>query len=118
MSTRILITIVTLTAFNSLTAFAMQSDLNRISATHQTVTAEAPQNSNFLIKGELRCASSLANLGAACALSIVDTDTGKSYALLEAASAMRLYMDGHRTVRIVGQLQANSTIKVTQTEAL
>ena len=110
-------------AFASVFAFAVPSayamrggeGVNLSAIRHQGATRINTQV--VRIEGALTC-DFAENSGKGCALRIQQNGTGKIFNLVEAANAMRLFMDGSRNVAVEGTLADNETLQVKKAEML
>lgn len=64
------------------------------------------------IEGTLSCDLGTENTGKGCELTLKEATNGKLYRLLEARSAMDLYLEGKKSVIIEGKLAGAETIEV------
>ena len=111
---------VTITSFGFAAALAMavpalafrDGDSTSFAAIHQD--NEVPKIAWVQIVGSLTCNMPQENDGSPCTLKLRDAKSGRIYNLIQASSAMRLYQDGTKNVRIHGRMADPETIVVIQ----
>jgi hypothetical protein len=70
------------------------------------------------IKGALSCDMGAENNGQGCSLKLRETGTNRTYNLIEADNAMRLFQDGSKSVVIEGRMADAETIEVKNARTL
>jgi hypothetical protein len=71
------------------------------------------------VEGQLACPTDNANAGDTCELTLMDKTSGRSFRLIEAGDAFRLYGAGTRNVKVEGTYSnGGSAIAVSKVSAL
>ena len=96
-------------------ALASLSDARVLKLTERQEMAALSQ---IQVEGPLTCSLGESNTGRSCELSIRDQKTGRTFGLNNDNTAMRLYIQGARTVLIEGKLENANTIAVAKASAL
>jgi hypothetical protein len=79
---------------------------------------QAERRDRITLAGELTCTMAAdLNDGRPCALKFTEAGTGRSYALTNAAPAMRLFQNGQANVVIEGEMRDNGTVAVAEVRA-
>jgi hypothetical protein len=74
---------------------------------------EARNQARVDIRGSLKCPMPETNTGRACALQIVDHDTGNTLRIIASDTAMRMYQDGQTQVVASGTIRGDSLKVIT-----
>jgi hypothetical protein len=99
--------------FFALPAFSDQPTENSTARIRQDLRAQSIQ-----LIGRLSCKMTGTNAGQSCALRIQEEKSGKTYNLINANNAMKLYFNGITQVSIEGSFQDNETLTVASVKAL
>lgn len=115
-----------LAALSAAPALAMRDGetINLSALRHQAATRQ-PAAGIVRIEGALKCdygtekdGAGAVNNGQGCALKIHQAETGKTFNLVEARDAMKLYINGARNVAVEGTLADPETLQVRKAETL
>lgn len=104
--------------FTAVSVFAAAADsgINLSVLRHQSYNPKASKL--VRIEGLLRCDLGAENNGQGCDIRILEEKTGKTFRLIEASRAMRLYQDGIKKAAIEGTMAGPDTISVNKAETL
>ena len=107
----------TMVAFSAVPAFANRGDATNVAAIRQENLAKGVKL--VRIEGALSCDfGNSGNNGQGCELKILENNTGNTFSLIQAQNAMRLYLDGSKSVAIEGTPVDAQTIQVSSAEIL
>jgi hypothetical protein len=108
-----------LTMLAAAPAYAIRGEAINLSMIRHQANERAPASKLVRIEGSLTCDyAGGANSGQGCSLRIIENKTGKTFQLIEAQNAMRLFLDGSRNVAIEGSLAGEEAIEVKKAETL
>ncbi len=107
-----------LIASSAFTATVSMASLNEAMIQRQMDRQETTAMNPVRVEGPLSCNLGESNTGESCDLSIRDQKSGRTFALSNNTSAMRLYMQGARVVLIEGKLETPNTIAVSKVSSL
>lgn len=99
-------------------AFAFHGgDMTNMSAIKQSL--DTPNSIRLVrLEGALSCDLGADSKDQGCELKLHESKTGHTYSLLEAKSAMTLYLGGNKNVIIEGRLADSDTIEVKKAQTL
>jgi len=117
MDKRIITTLILIQAFGlSVIGFAAREPNDREPAAVNRMQARDIMQTTT-VTGSLACQLKAENTGEACTLKITAQDSGRIYEITGSKTAMRLYQDGTRNVRVEGKTRGPYLI-VNKIEAL
>lgn len=105
-------------ASSTFTATVSMASLSEAMVQRQIDRQETTATNPVRVEGPLSCNLGESNTGQGCELSIRDQKSGRTFALSNNNSAMRLYMQGARVVLIEGKLETPNTIAVSKVSSL
>ncbi|MGK5085005.1 hypothetical protein WDW37_17080 [Bdellovibrionota bacterium FG-1] len=112
---KVIMALLAVTAMSGSFAFANRGDSINIAAIRQETKNQV--QAKIRVEGVLKCdVQATQNQGQGCQLKVEETKTGTIFNLIEASTAMRLYLNGSHQVAIEGAPVNSNTIRVQKAE--
>lgn len=99
-------------------AFASRGDVGNLAMVKHDLAEPTSARASIRIEGALSCGLGGQSAGQGCELALLEAKTGRIYHLVEAKTAMQLYLDGAKNVLIEGRLESSDTISVKSAQML